>query len=88
MEEASDYLGVLYRFIAHYQKKEFVGQKAIYQEIEEVVGGDSCGEVLDVIWAKIQPWLKREVLVDGDNFNFAGNETPEREEIANFIIFQ
>lgn len=68
MEDPVDYLGALYRFIAHYQQKEFVGQKPITQDIEEQVGGDSVAEVLDVIWTKVKPWIKREVLVDVDKF--------------------
>lgn len=88
MEVPVDYLGALYRFVAHYQQKEFVGQKAISQDIEEEVGGDSVTEVLDAIWAKVKPWIKREVLVDVDKFSFAENEDPDRDEIATFVIFQ
>ncbi|XP_037040418.1 uncharacterized protein LOC119077338 [Bradysia coprophila] len=87
VEEPIDYTGSLYRFIAVYQRKEFIGQKAMNEDIEEEVGGDNCQQVLDVIWAKINPWIKREVVVDGDNFRFAEKETPDREEIAKFIIF-
>lgn len=87
VEEQADYLGALFRFVAIFQQKEFVGQKAVNQDIEEVVGGDSCKEVLDVIWAKVYTWIKREVIVEGDNFHFAEKETPDREEISKFVIF-
>lgn len=88
MEYAVDLVGVLYRFVAHYQQKEFVGQKAISQDIEEEVGGESCEEVLDLIWTKVKPLIKREVIVDGDQFHFAENEEPNRKEIGKFVIFQ
>lgn len=88
MEDAVGYDDTLYRFVAHYQQKEFVGQKAISQDIEEEVGGDSCKEVLDNIWVKVHAWIKREVVVDGDQFHFAENESPSREEIGTFVIFQ
>lgn len=89
MEDPVDSLGALFRFIAHYQQKEFVGQKAISQDIEEQVYGDSCAEVLALIWAKAKTMIKREILVDdGDKFNWAENENPEQDEIGNFVIFQ
>ncbi len=78
----------LYIFFAHYQRKEFVGQKAINQDIEEEVAGDSVPEFMDNVWLKAKTLIKREVLVDGDNFSWNENETPERSEIGNFIIFQ
>ncbi len=78
----------LFVFIAHYQQKEFVSQKAINQETEEEVSGSSATEVLDNIWEKVKPMIKREILVDGDTFNWADNEDPDRSEIGNFIIFQ
>lgn len=87
VEDQVDYLGSLFRFVAIFQQKEFVGQKATSQHIEEVVGGDSCNEVLDTIWTKISQWIRREVMVDGDNFCFAEKETPDREEIAKFVVF-
>lgn len=77
----------LFVFISHYQQKEFVGQKSINQEIEEEVTGDSVIEVLDNIWSKVKPLIKREILVDGDKFSWAENESPDRSEIGSFIIF-
>lgn len=74
----------LFVFVAHYQQKEFIGRKAVSQEIEEEVAGDSTAEVLDNIWEK----QKREILVDGDNFTWAEAESPDRSEIGNFIILQ
>ncbi len=88
MEVPTDNLGALYRFVAHYQQKEFVGQKAISQDIEEEVGGESVSEVLDVIWTKVKPWIKREVLIEADKIYFAENENPDRDEIATFVILQ
>lgn len=81
-------MGALYRIIAHYQQKEFVGQKPIGQEVEEEVGGDTVAEVLNAIWAKVVPWIKREVLVNGDSCSFAENENPGREEMGTFVILQ
>lgn len=78
----------LFVFIAHYQQKEFVGQKAINQDIEEGVAGDSVAEVLDNIWLKAKQIIKREILIDGDKFSWAENETPDRCDIGNFVIFQ
>lgn len=78
----------LFVFIAHFQQKEFVGQKAINQEIEEEVAGDSTAEVLDNIWEKIKTLIKREILVDGDKFTWAEAENPDRSEIGNFVILQ
>lgn len=88
MEVPADHVGVLFRFVAHFQQKEFVGQKSMNQDIEEEVGGESSADLLDVIWAKVESWIKREVVVDGDQFLFAENENPSREEIGNFVIFQ
>lgn len=81
-----DNVGALFRFMAHYQQKEFVGQKAIGQDIEEEVAGESCTDVLNAIWSKVQSWIRREILVNGDQFTFADNETPARAEIGNFVI--
>lgn len=78
----------LFVFTAHFQQKEFVGQKAINQETEEEVSGSSATEVLDNIWSKVKPMIKREIIVDGDKFNWADNENPDRGEIGNFLIFQ
>lgn len=75
-------------FVAHYQTKEFVGQKAINQDVEEEVAGESTAEVLDNIWLKAKTLIKREILVDGDNFSWAEKENPDRSEIGNFLIFQ
>lgn len=78
----------LFVFIAHYQPKEFVGQKAIDHDIEEEVAGDSTVEVLDNIWLKAKSLIKREIVVDGEKFSWAETENPERNEIGNFVIFQ
>lgn len=85
--EDQDYVGALFRFVAVFQRKEFVGQKSISEDVEEEIGGDSCQAVLDVLWTKINQWIKREVIVDGDNFRFAEKETPDRDEISKFVIF-
>lgn len=87
VEDHVDYVGCLFRFVAIFQQKEFVGQKAVSQDVEAEIGGDSCNDLLDVIWTKVSPWIKREVIVEGDNFRFAEKETPDREEIGKFIIF-
>lgn len=78
----------LFVFVAHYQQKEFVGQKAITQEVEEEVAGNTIAEVLDNIWFKAATFIKREILVDGDNIAWAEAESPDRSEIGNFIILQ
>jgi len=78
----------LFIFVAHYQHKEFVGQKAINQEFEEEVAGDSTAEVLDKIWERAKTFIKREIVVDGDNFAWAEAESPDRSEMGNFIILQ
>lgn len=84
--DRNDTLEVLFRFVAVYQQKEFVGQKAVHQDIEEVVGGNTCEEVLDAIWAKVNTWIKTEVIVEGDNFRFAEKEKPDRDDIPKFVI--
>lgn len=84
--EPADNVCALFRFMAHYQQKEFVGQKAIGQDVEEEVAAESCADVLDIIWSKVESWVKREILVNGDNFAFADNEAPVRAEIGNFVI--
>lgn len=65
MMDSADNVGGLFRFIAIYQQKEFVGQKAINQGIQE----------------EVETWLKREILVDGDKFSYAKNESPVRAAI-------
>lgn len=87
IDDQIDYTGSLFRFVGIFQQKEFVGQKAVSQDVEAEIGGDSCKAVLDEIWAKVSSWIKREVIVEGESFRFAEKEVPDRDEIAKFIIF-
>ncbi|KAJ6639768.1 hypothetical protein Bhyg_12515, partial [Pseudolycoriella hygida] len=57
------------KYNAQYQQKEFVGQKAMIHDVEEEVSTKS----------------RKEDLVEDDEFAFAENETPRREEIGSFL---
>lgn len=48
----------------------------------------SCDEVIGAVWTKVSTLIKREVLIDGERFYFADNETPGWDEIGNFVILQ
>lgn len=78
----------LFCFTAHFQQKEFVGQKAINQENEEQISGDSCEEVLEGVWQKVKLMIKREILIDGDQITWAENESPQQDEMGKFVVFQ
>lgn len=87
MEIAENTLKI-FSFVGHFQQKEFVGQKALNPDNQEVISGDNVKEVLDTIWEKVQPLIKREVLVEGESFQWSSQENHSREEIGKFVTFQ
>ncbi len=78
----------LFCIVAHFQLKEFVGQKAVNQETQEEISGNTPEEVLDNIWLKVSPIIKREIVINDDNITWAENETPIQDEMGKFIVFQ
>ncbi|KAG4065357.1 hypothetical protein HA402_005592 [Bradysia odoriphaga] len=45
-------------------------------------------EILDQLWSVALQFIKREVIVDGDNIIWAENENPGRTEMDKFIVLQ
>lgn len=78
----------LFCIIAHFQQKEFVGQKAVNQESQEQISGNTREEFLDNIWLKVSSIIKREIVVNGDTIAWAENESPTQDEMGKFIVFQ
>ncbi len=75
-------------FIGHFLNREFLGQKALNEDNEKVVNGESVDEIFDALWESALNFIKREVIVDGENFVWAENEKPTRAEIDKFILLQ
>lgn len=78
----------MYSFMCCFQRKEFVGQKSLNNDDDVLIFGDSVIEVLDSIWNKALPFIKREVIVSGESFVWSDNAIPAREEFGKFIHFQ
>lgn len=77
-----------FSIICCFQRKEFVGQKSLNRDDDEVVSGKSVIEILDSIWNKSLPFVKREVIVSGQEFEWSENVVPARDEFGKFITFQ
>lgn len=75
-------------FIGHFLNREFVGQKALNDDNEKLISGESVEEIFDALWLSSLRFIKREVLVDGDNFIWADNEKPMQAEIDKFVLLQ
>lgn len=75
-------------FIAHFLNKEFVGQKALNEDNEKVISGESLEEVFDALWLSSLHFIKREVSVDGENFVWSEVEKPTRADIEKFVTLQ
>lgn len=50
--------------------------------------GESVSEILDAIWEKGMSLIKREVIVNGEEFQWCENVVPRRDEMGKFITFQ
>lgn len=77
-----------YSIICCFQRKEFVGQKSLNNDEDEAMFGESVTEVLDSIWNRALPVIKREVLVSDELIQWSENVVPAREEFGKFINFQ
>lgn len=75
-------------FFAHFLNREFVGQKALNEDNEKVIEGESIEDIFDKLWSTSLPFIKREALVDDDSFIWAENENPSRSEIDKFVVLQ
>lgn len=75
-------------FIGHFLNREFVGQKALNEDNEKIIRGETVEEVFDALWISALHFIKREVMVDDENFIWAENEKPTRAEIDKFIMLQ
>lgn len=77
-------------FIGHFLNKEFVGQKALNEDNEKIISGESVEEILYDLWMSALHFIKREVMIDaeGENFMWADNEKPARAEIDKFVVLQ
>lgn len=75
-------------FFGHFLNREFIGQKALNDDNEKVIAGESMEEVFDCLWSWSLQFVKREVLVDGDDFTWAELEKPTRPEIEIFLVLQ
>lgn len=87
MAMANENLSKFY-FIAHFVNREFIRQKALNEDNEQEIGGESVEQVLDLLWSLSLQYIKRKVVVDGDNFMWAENENPSRVEIDKFLVLQ
>lgn len=77
-----------YSIVCSFHRKEFVGQKSLSQSEEEIVSGESSCEILDGIWNKALGPIKREVIVNGQEFEWSENVVPTRGEIGKFVILR
>lgn len=77
-----------FSFFAHFLNREFIGQKALNEDNERIVAGETMEEIFEQLWSAAIQYIKREVIVDGDNFTWAEKEKPERSEIEKFIVLQ
>lgn len=75
-------------FIGHFLNREFVGQKALNEDNEKTIGGESLEEIIDALWLLSLQFIKREVMMDGENFIWAENEKPIQAEIDKFVMLQ
>lgn len=75
-------------YFGHFLNREFVGQKALNDDNEKLIAGESVDQILDVLWSCSLQFIKREALVDGDDFTWAELETPTRPEIDKFLVLQ
>lgn len=75
-------------FVGHFLNREFVGQKALNEDNEKIISGESVEEIFDALWISALHFIKREVMVDGENFVWAENEKPTQAEIDKFITLQ
>lgn len=78
----------LFCIIGHFQQKEFVGQKAVNQEYQEEISGNTSQEFLENIWLKVNSIIKREIVVNDESISWAENEIPTQDEMAKFVVFQ
>lgn len=77
-----------FSIICFFQKKEFVGQKSLTCDVEAIVAGESVTDILDSIWDKATSFIKREVIVNGEDIEWSEHAVPTRDDIGNFIILQ
>lgn len=75
-------------FFAHFLNREFVGQKALNEDNESTIAGETIEEVFELLWSTSLQFIKREALVDGDSFKWAENENPTGSEIDKFVVLQ
>lgn len=78
----------MYSIMCCFQRKEFVGQKSLNSDEDEVMFGDTITELLDSIWKRALPSIKREVIVSDESFQWSENAVPNSEEFGKFIHFQ
>lgn len=77
-----------FSIVCYFQRKEFMGQKSLSTEEAIVVTGESVAEILSTIWTRSVPMIKREVVMDNEEFAWSENPTPTLDDIGNFIILQ
>lgn len=75
-------------FIGHFLNREFVGQKALNEDNQKKIAGETLEEFINELWMSAASFIKREVLVNGDNFVWAEAEKPTPAEIDKFIALQ
>lgn len=77
-----------YSIRCSFHRKEFVGQKSLSQSEDEPAFGESVGEILDWVWTKALPLMKREVIVIGEEIAWNVKVVPTRDDMGKFVIFR
>lgn len=75
-------------FIGHFLNREFVGQKSLNEDNQKIIAGETLDEIVGGLWNSAVPFIKREVMVAGDNFVWAESENPTQAEIDKFVTLQ
>lgn len=78
----------MYSIMCCFQRKEFVGQKSQSSDEDAAMYGETITELLDMIWNRASPSIKREVIVSDESIQWSDNVAPTREEFGKFIHFQ
>lgn len=68
--------------------KGFIGQKALNEDSEKSISGETVEEILSELWLLSSSFIKREVLINGDDFIWADNEKASQDEMDKFLTLQ
>lgn len=77
-----------YSMAFYFQRKEFVGQKSLNQSEKESLTAETVDDILDMIWKRAKTFIKREVIVKDEQFEWSENAVPTFDDMSKFITFQ